>query len=81
MNTATHSLLSVQILITDAGSSCCPDADNMEHETRGMVQVQFIGVNHPPQFPECDNYAPSLFEHSPVDTGIINVSVAECSES
>ena len=61
------------IEVTDDGS-CCPTHRRAIHTTTGFVVVEFIGVNHQPQFPECVDYDPQILEGSPIGTSVLNVS-------
>ena len=43
--------------------------------TLGNVTINFVGVNHPPTFPECNGYlySAAIQEGQPTGTPIINV--------
>ena len=43
--------------------------------TQGLVRVKFIGVNHPPRFPECDSYTgrAQIAEEEPGGSLVIDV--------
>ena len=50
-------------------------ADDGSQQTRGEVIVNFVGVNHPPTFPNCNQYRDvTIQEGMPLRTSIINVS-------
>ncbi len=46
---------------------------NRPHRTRGTVVVDFIGVNRPPQFEQCQNYKPTLIENQGEGATVLEV--------
>lgn len=61
--------------MTDGGDCCGGGGGGPP--TRGVIPVNFIGVNHPPSFPECSSYlnAFSIAENQPPNTPVGNVSI------
>ena len=45
--------------------------------TEGIVEVEFVGVNHPPKFPDCGNYftGATIQEGVPKGSLVMNVSL------
>ena len=51
------------------------DADVGAASTNGEIQVNFVGVNRPPEFPECADYMmATVAEDAPVGTTVLDVS-------
>ena len=47
--------------------------DGVNRPSKGYVVVDFIGVNRPPQFPECTQIQAQLLEGESENTGVVNV--------
>lgn len=60
-------------------SSCCPNARNSAHTTKGKVYINYVGVNHPPSIPECPSYLSqtAVKEQMPIDTVFMNITAKD----
>lgn len=52
-------------------------SDGVNPVSRGYLVIDFIGVNRPPSFPDCNTLDAKVFEESGANKGIINVSATE----